>query len=239
MEQSCKDCEKPLTCILVPNGGILRARMEGSTIVQPAVGCDANVTWHKYDVHPRFQTLQAGTVASRLYLAALYASTSFISADSDSFLTGFEMAIELVRGSWVARVLSVEERQAVLKASSACKGRHPALSLLLSEVLQSSRSVSFLYPHTDTAELAPSEWMCRPDEADKYLIDLECGLLNSRNRLTPSEELRVLGQYGRVPESQTVCDPVGEESPPVEKTSADGWRRLLACSGMLLNFVAV
>jgi hypothetical protein len=83
--------------------------------------------------------------------------------------------------------------------------------------LQSSQSVSFLYTGTDTAELAPPEWKCRPDEAAKYLNDLECGLLNSRNRLTPIEELRVLGQYGRVPESQTVYPTRGGQSPPVEE----------------------
>lgn len=145
IQKNCKQFEKPLTCILVPDGDIFCARLEGSTIVQPAVACDANVTWHRYDVHPRFQMLQVGTVASRLYLAALHASTSFISADCDSFLTGFEMAIELVRRCWVARIFSVEERRGMLKASLACKGRHPALSLLCSEVLQSSQSVSFLY----------------------------------------------------------------------------------------------
>jgi hypothetical protein len=147
----------------------------------------------------------------------LHASTSFLSADSDTLLTGFEKAIELVRQCWVARVLSVEERQGVLKVSSACKGRHPTLSLLCSEIVQSSQSASFLYTDEQSAELAPTEWKSCPDEASKYLTDLECGLLNSRNRLTPDEELRVLGQYGRVPESQIVGAHVRGESPPVEK----------------------
>ena len=202
------------TSILIADGDITRSNLAGSTVATVSHVCDENIQWHKYDMHSRFRTLSASTVSSRLYLSALHAATSFLSPDCDSLLTGFERAIELVRGSWVARVLSREEIASLSKLRAAFKGRHPSLSLLCTEVMQSSMSVSFLHGGIDST-LVHEDLRACPDATAKYLNDLESGILNSRNRLTASEERRILGQCGRTPcRTRDVVWATG--SPPVQ-----------------------
>jgi hypothetical protein len=75
--------------------------------------CDSDRKHHSYKCHPRFGTLEVGAgpfaVEARLQLAALYAAT-----DSEVPLkrfrqTGGEMAIELLRQSWINRPMTVAE----------------------------------------------------------------------------------------------------------------------------------
>lgn len=153
--------EARATSILVADGGIEHEKLGGSTFVRISDDCDEDVAWHKYDIHPRFQTYSASTVSSRLYLAALHASTSFSSPDCDSLQTGFERAIELARGSWVARAHSNVERTCLSRLLMVCKGRHAALTLLCSELSQSSKSVSFLHGYTADSALGSDAFKAR------------------------------------------------------------------------------
>jgi len=205
------------TSILVVDGDISLRKLDGSTFLKTATACDANTQWHKYDMHSRFQVLSAGTVSSRLHLAALHASTSFLSPDCDSLLTGFERSIELIRGSWVARLFSDEEKTCLYRLLSACKGRHPPLALLCCEVMQSSISVPFLYNGAGSDGSVCDEWKSCATESSKYLSDLEQGLLNCRNRLSPCEERRVLGQTGRMSKQRSIISHGMIVSPPVQK----------------------
>lgn len=203
--------------VVVADGKIVCSRLDGSTDVVVSQVCDEDCQWHKYDFHSRFRTLSAGTVSSRLHLAALQASTSFLSPDCDSLLTGFERAIELARGSWVARILSDEEVECLSRLASICKGKHSSLSVLCTELLQSSMSVSFLHENTYDGSVSDrKEWSVCPEECAKYLNDMESGLLSYKNRLTPNEEIRILGQRSSIPlyqvrRSSTI------HPPPVQK----------------------
>lgn len=211
--------EKSAISLLVADGDIVRSKLEGSTIVETSANCDKNVQWHKYDMHSRFQSLSANTVSSRLYLSALHASASFLSPDCDTLLTtGFERAIELIRGCWISRVLSCEESASLAKLYAACKGRNPSLSLLCTDLMQSSLSVPFLYGVATSQRSLNDEWVTCPSESAKYLNDLKCGFLNYHSRLLPNEERRILGQLGQMSTCRmtTSADFVAIGSSPIE-----------------------
>jgi hypothetical protein len=228
IHQMSSPSERQASSILVADGKIEREKLGGSTIARASMACDENVRWHKYDMHTRFGTLSAGTVSSRLYLAALHASTSFLSPDRGALLTGFERSIQLARESWVGRVLSCDEAACLSRLSTSCKGIFPSACLLCADIMRSSVSVAFLHLGNDYVPPIRDECEACPNESAKYLSDLECGLLNYRTRLTPNEERRILGQRGRIAKlpSTSMCT-MTIKSPPVEKEISSNLEKAL------------
>ena len=60
------------------------------------------------------------------------------------------------------------------------------------------------------------EWRVCPEESAKYLNEMESGLLNHKNRLTPNEETRILGQRSSIPSYQ-VRRSSSMDSSPIRK----------------------
>jgi len=133
------------TRIIVPDGDIKFDKKGGTADVQLCQNFGAKISWHKFDVHLFLNSLKAGSVQSRLYLAALSVITSFTIPTIESLQTGQGHAMNLIRQSWVSRTMSVIENKALSQLFDVCHGRSASLSLLCYELFQSSQSQSFLY----------------------------------------------------------------------------------------------
>ena len=184
--------------LLVPTGTVSQSRTEflATGVVNVSVlgcaSCHAKRRLHVYQVHQRFGNLEVSAgphaVEARLQLAALYAATD-AGTREPSGCTGGEVAVGLLRQSWVNRPLTVGEMNH-LDCVDAFGYRTPALSLLCNELLLSSRELVFLFPEKDPG--AVLQRGCNDAKAD-YVQRKQAGLLNARSCLNSDEETRVLG----------------------------------------------
>jgi hypothetical protein len=71
---------------------------------------DADIDYHLFDLHQRFDHLKAPTIASRLQLASLFAATGSLLPEPRLSMTSGEYAMELVRQSWTNKPLSLAEQ---------------------------------------------------------------------------------------------------------------------------------
>lgn len=153
--------------------------------------------FHTYELHGRFQYLQASSIESRLQLAALYAATSSMLPEPVSEQTGVETAMQLVRHSWTDQPLEPMEA-AHLRSVSAIGGHlAPALRVLAYEMEASSRQLQHLLVHNATVGGAAACPALDSDAAAEYQ-QLASSVLPGgwgvpvKQLLTPHEEQRAL-----------------------------------------------
>lgn len=164
---------------------------------------DARLSLCAFDVHPRFGTLLAGDVCSRLQLAALYAATGGLLPEARAGMTGGEHALELVRQCWVNRPLTAAERRN-LEVLARFSSMTPATALLCDEVCRSSRELTFLHEAaSDESAHAGADGACVGGQggplvnvlaATEYQLPSPIAPRNARLKLTADEEERCLGQ---------------------------------------------
>lgn len=135
--------------VLIPIGKI-KYGPNGTNGVQikNAHASDHVMSYYVYDVHQRFHHLHATNVEARLYLAALHAASSSLLSLTFSNNTEFEVAISLLRRSWVNRPLTAKEManlKQVVEFAIGC----PTLKLLCCELYYSSREFAFLHNKPD------------------------------------------------------------------------------------------
>jgi hypothetical protein len=157
---------------------------------------------NSFNVHHRFQTLEAVDIASRLQLAALYTATSTLLPEPRTTTTGAELAVDLLRQCWVNHPLAVGERHNLTILSQLC-GRTAPLGLLCADLHRSSEMLGFLYPDYETTSPSPSVDagdMClgsplvNADASTEYHVPVPPRPTNGRLRLTPEEEKRSIGR---------------------------------------------
>eukprot|EP01035_Chromulina_nebulosa_P021325 gene21325-27629_t len=181
---------KGVVMVLIPAGTIVRVK--SSTVVKGSDSCDAERKHHCYKRHDRFGKLEVGegplAVEGRLQLAAIYASIDSKVPYRHSRQTGGELAIDLIRQSWVNRPL--QENEYGHLRSICTNSRHScSLVLLCYELDQSTKELEFLFP--EKSKCLPLEFEC--DTSTQYSQRKRAGNLNSRQFLTADEETSVFG----------------------------------------------
>ena len=184
---------KGLVMVLLPAGSIVRKA--NITIVEGSESCDTERKHHCYRLHHRFGKLEidAGPLAveGRLQLAAIYACIDSKVPYQLTRQTGSEIAIELVRQSWVNRPL-LEKECDHLKSICANTRFSCSLVLLCYDLFESARALEFLF--IENLKRRPSTIdIIATDAATQYSLRKKSGNLNPREFLTEEEEARVLG----------------------------------------------
>ena len=195
--------------VLISSGTIVKSQ----AYVNGSISFDAERKYHCYRRHRRFGNLEVGAgplaIESRLQLAAIYAATDSEVPRIKAFAsTGAEVAIELLRQSWVNRPLRETEYRH-LRSITECSRFSSSLALLCYEIDHSSREFVFLFKEKEC---------CLPltvnvDMASQYVQRKRVRQLNSRLLLSADEETIVLGRpiltrlqlTNRGPIPATVC----------------------------------
>ena len=180
------DLALPDMCILVPDGTV---RCGTPVRISVPAGSHRDLTVVQCTRHPRLGSLQAESVGGRLHLAALYTATSTSVPEPGLRRTGEQIAMELVRGSWVTRPLSEAEAARLRTVVEVATTRaQPALALLCRELEYSAGQLAFLHGAVPQPMPFPQATVAA------YLAQAKTSACNPHGRLTPSEELRVMGQ---------------------------------------------
>ncbi len=119
--------------------------MENKILMNISKAPDAHLPVCVLRKHPRFGTIEADCILTRLNLAAIYAATGTLLPEERTGMTGEEISAELVRRSWTNVPLDVTQAQ-MLKCVADCGFRFPTLHLVCAEVAQSASRLSFLFP---------------------------------------------------------------------------------------------
>lgn len=192
--------------MLVPAGVVCRDDFK--IFINIPQGCADELKFHSYNVHPRFNTLEASSgshaVLARLQLAALYAATSSLLPDSRSLRTGGEIAMELVRQSWKNKPCLEAENQQVESICNFSQGI-PGLRILCFELRKSAHQLLFLHQPEKSNEY-DKEYSESPDPGKKseelvqkydvytdYMERKNDCCLNKRAILTNFEEREAFG----------------------------------------------
>ena len=180
--------------VLVPEGHVQADQSKGTVSIAPPEGVGAAVRHHVYSVHPRTGLLSGRTAAARLYLAALFAACSHAVPLPGIGRTGADMALELLRQSFVNRPLQAGEA-AHLRSVHSFSEHAPALRLKCAQLAQDSSAVEFLFrasPESDARPLLP--W---PDGAEaRYMAEVHrapAPYTNARKLPTEHECRRICG----------------------------------------------
>jgi hypothetical protein len=196
------------TKIIVPDGQVVRENDQQGVLVKVASACNAKLQHHAYDVHTRFDHLQARNTAGRLHLAALYAATSTLVAEERTKMTGTEHATELVRQCWKNSPMSRDEARHLH-----CVVRHaytsPTLALVCSDLERSASEFAFLYPDEHVSHEKMHFVHLGMTACRRYTSDAGCDAIKDyatayqthtqgvwshyRKALTVEEELGLLG----------------------------------------------
>ena len=184
------------TMILVPRGEVVAREGKAPRVW---IECDdeaserSELQVFSYTLHRRWGQPDAGGLSARLQLAAMFAATDTLVADPRAGMTGSEKAVELIRRSSVNHPLQQgDERQllSVIRLS----GGNPALALLCGDLLQSSRSLGFLYSAEEQLPTFSEHVLgLLKDAATAYAGERKARVPNLRRQLTAAEELRTLG----------------------------------------------
>ena len=184
--------------IIVPEGRI-KSSPNCVSVATPS-DCAAELKYHKYEVHPRFHYLMATGIEARLQLASLYVATG-------TMMAGADIAMKLVRGSWVNRPLSNAEQ--IQLVDIAHQGQlFPALVLLCFELQSSSRQLHFLHKKAPEEEHGAFEIDTHAvaDAKTAYANETQY-LFNARCALSTEEERRVLARVHPKPRQFRVQEP--------------------------------
>eukprot|EP00038_Savillea_parva_P003371 m.124697 g.124697 ORF g.124697 m.124697 type:complete len:1973 (+) comp11157_c2_seq1:733-6651(+) len=151
-----------------------------------------------YDIHERFGELRASSPSDRLLLAALYAATHVPHlTDPRAGMTGAEMAIALVRRSFVNERLPKRDLDIIRNMSKFCT-ETPTLHLLCQLLVATSTEMSFLDgdpSSTDTGVSTTTSTDTRTERLYEtaYLLYCRSGACNPRLLLSTLEERRLFG----------------------------------------------
>jgi len=162
---------------------------------------DEKLEEYAYDIHSRLKIFKASSIASRLHLAAIFSSINTKLPEKRYGMTGEEVAIELIRQSWINRPLKKEENNSlnqIVKVSSySC-----TILLLCKELRFSSSQCNFL--HLKGSEQIISECESSIFETEYKIKDALNW--NPRCFLTSQEELRILGSISssRFPQQRDI-----------------------------------
>ena len=147
------------------------------------------VQYHRFEVHPRTQLVSAANQEGSLFLAALYAAGGTSCPLPRIGRTGGEVALELLRQSFVNRPLSPGEA-ANLAALASFSLHTPALRLLCASIQERSTELAFLWNKP-----APSI-MVWPDTEERMYVQenrrLPATFAHARRSLTPFESRLIL-----------------------------------------------
>lgn len=222
--------------IIVPEGTVRRCR--DGVEISGSAECDADRRFHTFDVHPRFKTLQATSIAARLQLAAIYTACSSLLPELSCRRTGEELAMELVRRSWTNRPLDEEEHSHL---KSIFRMAHsPGLALVCFELEMSANQLDCLY----SEKPATAQGLQITDAAIQYTLNKQRSKTCVREELTLLEERRVLG--GLVANREVLFRPIcglhvsrNDEFHVTLKNASDESHRLmreaLDCLGAMLK----
>lgn len=187
------------TMILVPRGNVVVR--EGMT-PRVWIECDneasevSELQMFSYMLHRRWRQPDAGGLSARLQLAAMFAATGTLVPDPRAGMTGPEKALELIRRCSVNHPLQQGDLRQLLGVID-LSGGTPALALLCGDLLESSKSLDFLYSAERSPPRSEAVRGVLIDAATAYEGECETGVWNVRRRLTAAEEVRTLG--GRIP----------------------------------------
>ncbi|KAG2496793.1 hypothetical protein HYH03_005201 [Edaphochlamys debaryana] len=190
--------------VLIPAGPV--QSRGGLVAVATGPGSGACLKVHRYEVHGRFGHLRASSVLARLQLAALYAATGTLLPEPASRATGGQMAMTLLRKCWGTRPLTAQEEQQLRSVGRLGGHLAPGLRPLAAELEASASQLSHLFPcqpgdgHSGGSGDGSGyhDPVSRRDADTVYeqAASRTCQgwrLLSARDRLTASEERRVLG----------------------------------------------
>lgn len=171
--------------MLAPRG-TLQVDSAGQVSVQSDDDFETKRKHYAFDVHERFEDLEASTIASRLYLACVHAATSTMLPERSQRQTGVDLAVALLRQCWTNKPLTKEEALEVQQILKFC-ALSPTLALLCFGLEQCSKELAFLY--TDTA-VESCGFIESEDFANRYLCQT---VLNPRQQLSQLEEEMAFG----------------------------------------------
>ncbi|CAM9398568.1 unnamed protein product [Choristocarpus tenellus] len=183
--------------ILVPQGEVVIDQQHHVT-VSCSSDVDAVLDIYSYSVHKRWFKLTANCVSSRLQLAALYAATGTLLPEPLSQRTGSEIAMELIRQTFVNHPLPPGD-VTVLEQIVGLGWHYPALVLLCNDLFRSSTQLEFLHDcdeggvHEGKGGVDAFFSDCLAKAGTAYLYECSSVPYNARRRLTVEEEVRVLG----------------------------------------------
>ncbi|KAG2492072.1 hypothetical protein HYH03_009568 [Edaphochlamys debaryana] len=190
--------------VVMPAGSVRRSG--GQVALVTKSGSGARLKAHCYEVHGRFGHLRASAVAPRLQLAALYAATGTLLPEPASRATGGQTAMNLLRQCWGTRPLTAEELQHLDSVRHLGGQLTPGLRPLVAELAAAASQLSHLYPpqlqpgtQATTADGVTPRDACIAFEQYSARARKGWAGLNLRNRLSRSEERRVLGVSWRMP----------------------------------------
>ncbi|KAI9348499.1 hypothetical protein BDR26DRAFT_701617 [Obelidium mucronatum] len=170
--------------VLVPDGII---GVEGGPQVVLSHSCNSSYELITYEVAPYSRDiLLAKNIADRLQLAAVYAASGMYLHDPAYKMTGSEMAIELVRQSWIGQPYS---RIELKKLCNVMKFgyREPALGVLCAHVKFSASRLGFLHTKSLVPEIENKEFDLAASWAGSQFAAESQGDLNLRRRLSRAE----------------------------------------------------
>eukprot|EP00903_Cladosiphon_okamuranus_P011180 g10551.t1 len=191
--------EDEKTMIVVPRGKVVVR--EGVT-PRVWIECDneaseqSDLQVFSYMLHRRWRQPYARGLSARLQLAAMFAATGTFVPDPLAGMTGSEKALELIRRCFVNRPLQQGDIRQLLNVID-LSGGTPALALLCGDLLESSRSLEFLYSEERCPSFSPKVYSILEEAATAYESECDGSVFNVRRRLTAEEEERALG--GRIP----------------------------------------
>jgi hypothetical protein len=177
--------------VIMPVGIVTRAK--DTVFIAGSGSCDADRHMHAYDIHPRFKTIEASCIEARLQLAALFAATGSLLPELGTHVTGGEVALELVRQSWVNCPLTTAEQEQ-LDSIILFDQQYPSLSLLCEGLRLSSLKTSFLYTSTSNVERLNLFSEMHADAVTEYIQLKQTGRLNCRMLLSSIEETECIGR---------------------------------------------
>lgn len=99
--------------LILPQGKVV-LDASGKVDIVGSEACDAVRHIYPYDFHARLGYLIPTSIAARLHLACLFAASDVMLPDLRHGKRGAEIAMELVRQSWLNRPLKPEEKQSLL-----------------------------------------------------------------------------------------------------------------------------
>ena len=182
--------------LLVPSGDIIRVSSQlASVSVDTSDSPGAHINYHRYEIHPRFQDLQASSKAARLQLAAIYAACSTLVPERTSGMTGAQTAMRLLRQCWSNIPVTDEEHRHLSKVEELGGHLAAGLRLLAHDLRSSSSEVSFLYADNACVDPPP---VLHEGAATCYLQEIQhshhqAWVSNPKMELSEMEERRLMG----------------------------------------------
>ena len=181
--------------LMVPVGYVSVSGGARVPLIFGSSACGAKRAYHTYDVHGRFAEVRARFVEARLYLAALYAACDTGVPEPRSQCTAAEVAMGLVRRSFLNRPLTKGEAEQC-ELVETLTFRTPALHMLCYHLRTTAAQLAFLQGGTcaPVGFTLDEERERMADSVSAYLTYVKRGRCNPRQLLSAVEEVRTIGR---------------------------------------------